>query len=355
MFWNRIWKHLALVLLLACGCAQAAPGLVASVSPERQSLGKDDEVTVQVTVTNTSASPVRVLAWTLPLAEIEAPLFDVTRDGQKVRYLGIRVKRGAPGPDDYIELAPGASTSTAVELSALYEMNITGAYTIRYRSGALDMYGAPGARAGAGELQSEPVSIWIDGRLPRGTVTPEPLPLRAMQAAAAGLAYSKCSNAQQGQVSSAATAALAMATDGEAYMQKNALAARYGEWFGAVDQDRAQLVKSHFGAIREAFASKPVTVDCGCNKSYFAYVYPSQPYKIYVCKAFWNAPMTGTDSKGGTLVHEMSHFTVVAGTDDWVYGQMGAASLARTDPAKAVENADSHEYFGENTPELKVK
>jgi peptidyl-Lys metalloendopeptidase len=351
---NQVWKHLVLALVFASAHAFAAPGVTVTLSPERQALGKDDDVTVQVTVTNTSASPVRVPAWTLPLADIEAPLFDVTRDGIRARYLGMRVKRGAPGPGDYIELAAGASKTASVELSALYEMNITGAYTIRYRSGALDLYQPPGARAGASELQSEPVSIWIDGRLPRGTVTPEPLPLREMQAAA-GLAYSKCSNAQQGQVSSAATAALAMATDGEAYLQKNALAARYGEWFGDVDKERAQTVKTHFGAIREAFANKPVTVDCGCNKSYFAYVYPSQPYKIYVCKAFWSAPMTGTDSKGGTLVHEMSHFTVVAGTDDWVYGQTGAAGLARTDPAKAVDNADSHEYFGENTPELKVK
>jgi peptidyl-Lys metalloendopeptidase len=71
-----------------------------------------------------------------------------------------------------------------------------------------------------------------------------------------------------------------------------------------------------------------------------------------VCKAFWSAPMTGTDSKGGTLVHEMSHFNVVAGTDDWVYGQSGAASLAVSNPSQAIDNADSHEYFGENTPAL---
>jgi peptidyl-Lys metalloendopeptidase len=355
MHWNRIWKRLVLVLLFAAAWAHAAPGVTISITPERQTLGKDDDVIVKVTVTNTAASPVRLLNWELPFGDIEAPPFDVTRDGKKARYLGIRVKRGAPVAGDYFALAPGASRSATVELSALYEMNITGAYTIRYRSGSPDLYGPPGVQPGAGELQSEPVSIWIDARLPRGANTPEPLPLRAMQAAAAGVAFSKCSNAQQGQISSAATAAQAMATDGEAYMQTNALAARYGEWFGQVDEARAQLVKTHFGAIREAFANKPVTVDCGCNKSYFAYVYPSQPYTIYVCKAFWSAPMTGTDSKGGTLVHEMSHFTVVAGTDDWVYGQTGAAGLARTDPAKAVDNADSHEYFGENTPELKVK
>ena len=55
---------------------------------------------------------------------------------------------------------------------------------------------------------------------------------------------------------------------------------------------------------------------------------------------------------GGTLVHEMSHFTVVAGTDDWAYGQSAAAALAVSNPARAIENADSHEYFAENTPPL---
>ena len=79
-------------------------------------------------------------------------------------------------------------------------------------------------------------------------------------------------------------------------------------------------------------------------------MYPNQPYKIYVCKVFWSAPMAGTDSKAGTLIHEMSHFDVVAATDDFVYGQSGAKNLAITDPNKAVNNADNHEYFAENTP-----
>ena len=46
----------------------------------------------------------------------------------------------------------------------------------------------------------------------------------------------------------------------------------------------------------------------------------------------------------------MSHFDVVAGTDDVVYGQAGAKSLAISDPASAITNADSHEYFAENNP-----
>lgn len=71
-----------------------------------------------------------------------------------------------------------------------------------------------------------------------------------------------------------------------------------------------------------------------------------------MCNAFWTAPTSGTDSKGGTIIHETSHFNVVAGTDDIVYGQSGAKSLAISDPSQAIQNADSHEYFAENTPNL---
>ena len=93
-----------------------------------------------------------------------------------------------------------------------------------------------------------------------------------------------------------------------------------------------------------------ITINCGCNQNYYAYVYPTRPYEIFVCRAFWSAPLAGTDSKGGTLVHEMSHFNVVAGTDDIIYGQSGAKSLASSDPNSALNNADNHEYFAENHP-----
>ncbi len=77
-----------------------------------------------------------------------------------------------------------------------------------------------------------------------------------------------------------------------------------------------------------------MTFDCKCKQNYFAYVYPDRPYNIYLCKVFWQVPLSGTDSQGGTLIHEMSHFTVVADTDDYVYGQTGARALADTIPIK---------------------
>jgi peptidyl-Lys metalloendopeptidase len=127
---------------------------------------------------------------------------------------------------------------------------------------------------------------------------------------------------------------------------------RYLEWFGAYSSSRYSTVKNHFVAIADAMTNAGVTFDCKCRQPYYAYVYPNQPYKIYLCRVFWQAPLSGTDSKAGTLIHEMSHFDVVAGTDDVVYGQAGARNLADTDPNAAITNADSHEYFAENTPPL---
>lgn len=343
---------LAALLLTVARHAAAQGGIVVDVTPARQSLAGNQDVVVTVTIRNTSHATRYLPAWQTPFAGVQAPLFDVTRDGLPVTWLGIQAKRPPPGPADFVALAPGASRSARVELSALYRMDITGAYSVRYRASRLQVYGRPDTLRPQGPADVTPLAaaVWIDGRLPRGL--PDRAYERAAEPASAGasLGFSHCSNAQQESIGGAVQAAQAMAQDADTYLRNNVLADRYTTWFGPQDEARTATVGRHFTAIRDAFATRPVTVDCACTQSWYAYVYPNQPYTIHVCKAFWTAPMTGTDSKGGTLVHEMSHFTVVAGTDDWVYGQAGAAALAGSDPARAADNADSHEYFGENDP-----
>jgi peptidyl-Lys metalloendopeptidase len=207
---------------------------------------------------------------------------------------------------------------------------------------------APGATAGAvvGGLTSNAVTIWIDGRLPRGsrtTLLPE--------AAAPAPGFANCSNAQQEHLVTAIDAGRAMAADSQAYLTSGTpYGARYAIWFGTQDAARGAKVTANVAAIKDAFENKPLKIDCDCDEPYFAYVYSARPYTVWVCKAFWAAAPTGTDSRGGTLLHELSHFDVVAATDDHVYGQAGAADMARSAPQRAINNADSYEYFGENTP-----
>jgi peptidyl-Lys metalloendopeptidase len=334
--------RIALSTLLLAAALPAHADIAVTITPDRPALGKRDDVIVTVTLTNTGAAPERIAKGRTPFGPEEAALFEITRDGQPVRYLGRKVKRAAPGEADYLVLAPGASLSARVELSATYDMAATGAYAVRYRGAAA----APMLKAGG--IVSNTAAIFIDGRLPRGAALP-----MASAPQGVGLTYANCSNAQQETIAEALAAGTVMASNGQAYLNSGKeQGQRYTNWFGALDAARQGTVNKNFTAIKDAFETKPVKVDCGCDEDYFAYVYPMQPYTIYVCNAFWTAPMTGTDSKGGTLLHEMSHFDIVAGTDDHVYGQQGAAEMARTAPQRAINNADSHEYFGENSPPL---
>ncbi len=86
------------------------------------------------------------------------------------------------------------------------------------------------------------------------------------------------------------------------------------------------------------------------NEGVYAYVYPTdKTHTIYLGNAFWSAPAKGTDSKAGTIAHEMSHFRDIGGTKDGfpdsIYGLSGSRELARTDPAKALQHADTFEYY----------
>ncbi len=371
MNWNHLVKAgVGIAAITACFAAQAGSnGVTVSLTPEKNTLSKNDDVVVRVTITNTSSSPQYVLKWHTPFGGVEEHLFDVTRDGVAVPYLGAHYKRQAPTAKDYYLLKPGASHSVKVELSALYDMSVTGDYAVKYHAASLNLFAASDARGTVatldargnlpaareiGEIESAPVGLFINGRLERGTVVDDPFGLAAKQqlAGPAGVTFASCTASQTSTINSAIGAAKTMANNSSSYLNNGSSGTRYTKWFGSYNASRYATVKTHFSNIKNALDTKPIVVDCSCKQSYYAYVYPTQPYKIYVCNAFWTAPLTGTDSKGGTMVHELSHFNVVAGTDDWAYGQSSAASLATSNPTRAVDNADSHEYFSENTPGL---
>jgi peptidyl-Lys metalloendopeptidase len=365
MKWNAMVKASVVLAAMAAsfGVQAASHGVTVSVTPAKNMLGAADDVLVDVTFVNTSSEPQQILKWNTPFAgQITQPLFEVTRDGQPVSYRGPIYKRVAPKAADYYLLKPGESYSVKVELSALYDMSVTGDYKVRYRTGSAHLFQGS-AQGGQGlankggdkddELASDQATLWIDGAHPRGTVLPELSPTQKIAAAAGTTSYVSCSASRQSSIASARTSAGTYANNASSYLNAGTTGTRYTKWFGTYNSSRYSTVRTHFTSIKDAFANQNITVDCSCTDAgTYAYVYPTQPYKIYVCGAFWSAPTTGTDSKAGTLVHEMSHFNVVASTDDWAYGQSAAASLATSNPSKAIDNADSHEYFSENNPSL---
>lgn len=353
----RFVVPLTLVVFAACGLPQEqtsediltaqselrAAGLVYSISTDRTSFAATDVASVTLTLTNVGSKDVSLVKYFAPGTDFEDGLFTVARDGSAVGYLGAIYKRAPTMVEDVISLAPGASLSGKVDLSLQYDLSQTGIYTVRLNGRAADLFGL-GLNKST-RIVSNELKLSIEGRA-SGKQPSDPTPQFS------SITYTgRCTTDQETTLESAVIQATTYANESYSYLNGSGSGTpRYTTWFGAYTSTRWNTAKTHFASIANAFETKPLTLDCKCKQNYYAYVYPNDPYKIYVCKVFWSAPMAGTDSKAGTLIHEMSHFDVTAGTDDFVYGQSAAKSLAISNPNDAIMNADNHEYFAENTP-----
>lgn len=339
-----------LAALLLTSVAGAAPknGAVATISVDQGAFDPSQDVLVTVTISNPTGHTVKVLKWYTPVEGVEEPLFAVLLNGEPAAYTGPVYKRPQATGQDYISLKAGESITTIVDLGEYYDLSQSGQYEIFYAAAAYNLYDPKGNNFKYREvLVSEKINVLIEGRAAKGgKPTPPPTPLPG------GNTFNACTTDQINKLESARDNAKLYSTGALVYLNAGKTGLRYTTWFGVYNESRYSTVTGNFAAIEEAFYTAGITFDCSCKQNYYAYVYPTQPYKIYLCRVFWSAPATGTDSQAGTLIHEMSHFNVVAGTDDYAYGQTNAKSLAISDPSKAVKNADNHEYFAENTPAL---
>ena len=322
--------------------AEAAARLESRLETGRAALQTGDEAVVQFSLVNSGDRAAQVLRWHTPFLGVDDDIFEVTWNGKEVAYLGRTFKRPAPQASDYLTLRPGQSLSASVPLNSLYDMSRPGEYTVRYRAELADPFGRRAGDAATGAA----LVLWLEGEDLSAFATAEEAP----EPDALTPGFRNCSSTRQSSLRTALNSAQTYSTNALAYLTAGTAGARYTTWFGTYSSTRYSTVRTHFSKIDSAFKTKTFTFDCGCTDSAYAYVYPSQPYIVYLCNAFWSAPNTGTDSKAGTLVHETSHFTAVASTDDWAYGQTACKSLAKSNTTKAVDNADSHEYFAENNP-----
>ncbi len=336
---------IAALALVSIGAAGAAPkgDLTVTLGTASGEFDPSQDVIVTVTITNETGRTVRILRWLTPVDGVEEPLFTVTRDGQPVAYTGPHAKRPQATGRDYVSVKSGESITRAVDLGESYDLTGTGQYEVAFNVSAYGLLDEKKSNVQA--LVSSAISLKVGGRAAKGgKPTPPPPP------APGGTSFNACSTTQQSVLAAARNAAKTYASGALGYLNAGTTGSRYTTWFGIVETTRYDTVRSNFEKISGRMADAGITFDCSSKRNVYAYVYPNAPYTIYLGRVYWNAPATGTDSQAGTLIHEMSHFTVVAGTDDVVYGQAGAMNLASTDPASAIRNADSHEYFAENTP-----
>jgi hypothetical protein len=136
---RRILLLLTAALCLPSCMRAAPPTPPAAASPLACHLEAVPPSTVRFTLTNRSQAPVRVLRWNTPLEERwRGTIFRVTSGGKEIPYQGPLTKRGDPGPEEYVEIAPGGSVSGDADLSAVYDL-APGSYRVEVAEGLADV------------------------------------------------------------------------------------------------------------------------------------------------------------------------------------------------------------------------
>jgi peptidyl-Lys metalloendopeptidase len=353
---------MAAFLAFAATAPAQVPGLTPTLEPRKSFVGTSEDVVVKVTYRNDSAEDLYLVRWQTPLQGVEANLFDVRVDGRPVAYTGRLYKRATPAAADYLRIPAGGAVAADVDLSSVYDLSRTGEYSIRYRVALQDALRA-GTRAKISDISGlrglESNTIFLGVERDRRAVDAVEKLARTADAARAPRPpkplkprYVSCSSSRKSQLVTALSNAQKMALKSRDYLNALPAEARptddvYTTWFGAYDPASYSSVTDDYVNLYSTYSTKTFVFHCDCKENHYAYVYADQPYQVYLCNFFWKAPALGTDSKAGTLVHEASHFTVVAGTDDYAYGQAACRDLAIENPGEAIHNADTHEYFAE--------
>ena len=331
-----------------------------------------EPVRLRFDLTNNGDEDLYVLKWYTPLEGLNSDCLKVVRNERsKVAYDGPMIKRGLPGPDDYVLIPAGKTVTADVDVSESYAVSKPANYQVELNIQALEHVSAPvvpnnGVVSALAKSTPQLQSV-TDGKtkfkVKKGSLQ---IPTRgaAARRVSETLAKSTGADASEGAAVTAAEPLPSSITGGTVSQQalakqahidgfhlcESALAGlanniQFKEWFGAYTAARLKKVKTAFAKIRDRMKTVVFTYDLsgtGCKSGWFAYTHKGDT-TIWFCGAFWAAPATGTDSKAGTVVHEHSHSD--ANTDDVTYGQTNARALATSKPDQAVRNADNYEYY----------
>ncbi|PIL23275.1 hypothetical protein GSI_14585 [Ganoderma sinense ZZ0214-1] len=310
--------RLAVVAVVATATAvAAAPGLSLKVTGPSAVNGVEN-LQIVTTVTNAGNETLKLLNDPNGvLNPLPADTFTITgNDGASPSTGAAKLT----DPAAFTVLEPGATVSVTHDIASAYNLTATGHG--QYNIGASNSFYASPTLSGGGLVV-----------------------LRRPGAVRKRVNFDGCSTEQQSILTAAALGAYEYVTTAWSYITTRA---RLDTAPGSAA--RHATVLSHFQRMAgNDFVS--FSYNCTCtDPGVFAYVYPDQFGSVHLCGLFWAAPLFGTDSQAGILVHEASHFTVNGGTQDYAYGQPEAQTLAKSNPEQAVMNADNHEYFAENNP-----
>ena len=330
-------------------------------------------IKIRLIIFNRSENHLAILKWQTPLEGIRSNCLTVLREEMPVQYDGVLIKRGRPSASSFVPVAPGKTLTVDFDLDQAYDVTKPGKYEVSLQT-VVRIIPIPPDSADLVALAKADVRRMKERTLVGGGthftvapgIVPRP-PLGARQRAVERIVTDTDSDsrADEAEPGAARPPKFIGGTSDQQAKGKTAHDAGYqlclgaiarlsptdGDyitWFGKYDSTRLDKVAGNFVLIRDKMQSSTFTYNLtcdGCDPGDIAYTYDDS-MTIWLCKDFWPLPASGENSQAGTVLHEQSHTTAhtddVPGADD----PSGCKSLAKSDPGKAIKNADNYEYYG---------
>lgn len=335
---------------------------------------------LDVLLQNDGAERVRLLYWGTPLDPVAANFLDVfTDDGDPVAFVGPRGKYLFDPEASLETLEPGETRTVSIDLAERYDLPHSGRYRVVVRDAAFR--GLTGDRPRgqdaieALEIRSDPASIALayvppptdaptyrdEGELESAALDDACPPLIFCVPPAYRDAGYECRSGYyitypKLQYMSEAQAKTVRRLQTELFWRLRGFSVGnspiFVRWFGRYSEASRQTVQAVVSGIRGQTACKGYTISYIASppKPDIVAVFmkhnasSASPWdSMGVYPLFFRAPDFGLDSKIGTLAHELSHG--YGGTKDHMYFYERCKALAISDPAKAMANADSYQFY----------
>lgn len=185
--------------------------------------------------------------------------------------------------------------------------------------------------------------------------------LFAASAPAAAQTFTDCTKAERGKIIAAYARAERLTLTATTAIGPNPT---FNRWFGTYNPKSGERVRRVLKAIVKGLRGPDIGVICLnigqelCDRDTYAFVEKSDPYNVTYCPAFFemdtmkdlndDSVRDGTGTRAGTVVHELSHFSIVGDTEDLCYARDVCTDMAQTSSEDAIHNADSYQFFVED-------
>ncbi|KAK5629842.1 hypothetical protein RRF57_005557 [Xylaria bambusicola] len=359
-------KFLAGAALLASVASAASIDNAKRASPLDVKIEMVGNSGIKASITNTGSSDLKVLKTGSLLdsvatekvkvyqgSKLKALLFftdlvvgvltNITENQVKFSGLRLRMMTSNLPEAGFQTIKAGKTVSATFDAAELHDLSAGGAYEI-VSKGALQ-YAAVGSNKIEGSVpySSNVISTKVDGSKATAAFKSFHLKREAVQDDCSGSELEATVNGINGAAELAQAAASAASSDDDKLV----------EYFGTTsvrDQvvDVFNKVADETSSTSSGAAYYCTDVYSACSNGVLAYTLPSEDFIVNCPLFFSDLPAASSQchaqDQQSTALHETTHLSEIAGTDDLGYGYSAATALSTQD---ALNNADSYALFAQ--------